>query len=82
MVLKSVAIYIISYDEIAPILIQAQNYDMLTKVRWYGSDSIAQSSHITKNWDAADFAMKTNLTNPLFSINNNNSKDIGALKKC
>ncbi|HVH96163.1 MAG TPA: ABC transporter substrate-binding protein, partial [Bacillus sp. (in: firmicutes)] len=38
---KSVAIYIISYDEIAPILIQAQNYDMLTKVRWYGSDSIA-----------------------------------------
>ena len=24
--------------------------------------------------DAADFAMKTNLTNPLFSINNNNSE--------
>ena len=39
---KSVAIYIISYDEIAPILIQAQNYDMLTKVRWYGSDSIVK----------------------------------------
>ena len=78
---KSVAIYIISYDEIAPILIQAQNYDMLTKVRWYGSDSIAQSSHLTKNFDAADFAMKTNLTNPLFSINNNNSKDIESLEE-
>ncbi|MGN6708185.1 MAG: ABC transporter substrate-binding protein [Candidatus Nitrosocosmicus sp.] len=68
---KAVAVYIISYDEIAPILIQAQNYDILKKVRWYGSDSIAQSSQITKNWDAADFAMKTNFTNPLFSINNN-----------
>jgi ABC-type branched-subunit amino acid transport system substrate-binding protein len=77
---KSVAVYIISYDEIAPILIQAQNYDMLKKVRWYGSDSIAQSSQITKNWDAADFAMKTNLTNPLFSIiNNNNSEKINSL---
>ncbi len=65
---KSVAVYIISYDEIAPILIQAPNYEILGKVRWYGSDSIAQSSQITKNWDAASFAMKTNLTNPLYSI--------------
>ena len=78
---NSVAIYIISYDEIAPILIQAQNYDMLTKVRWYGSDSIAQSSHITKNFDAADFAMKTNLTNPLFSMNNTNSEKIKILEE-
>jgi ABC-type branched-subunit amino acid transport system substrate-binding protein len=79
---KSVAVYIISYDEIAPILIQAQNYDMLKKVRWYGSDSIAQSFQITKNWDAADFAMKTNLTNPLFSIiNSNNSEKLNSLEE-
>jgi branched-chain amino acid transport system substrate-binding protein len=78
---NSVAVYIISYDEIAPILIQAQNYDMLTKVRWYGSDSIAQSSHIIKNHDAADFAIKTNLTNPLFSINDNNEEKIKILEE-
>lgn len=79
---KAVAVYIISYDEIAPILIQAQNYDMLKKVKWYGSDSIAQSSQITKNLDASDFAIKTNLTDPLFSINNsNNSEKIISLEE-
>lgn len=45
---NSVGVYIISYDEIAPILIQASNYDVLGKVRWYGSDSIVQSPKITK----------------------------------
>ena len=40
--LHSVAVYIISYDEITPILIQAPHYEILEKARWYGSDSIAQ----------------------------------------
>ncbi|MGA7141907.1 MAG: ABC transporter substrate-binding protein, partial [Nitrososphaeraceae archaeon] len=66
----SVGVYIISYDEITPILIQAPLYGMLEKVRWYGSDSIAQNHHITKNVDSAMFAMKTNFTNPLYSISN------------
>ncbi len=70
----SVAVYVVSFDEIAPIFIQAQNYDILKKVKWYGSDSIAQSSQITKNWDAANFAIKTNLTSPLFSINHESKK--------
>ena len=61
----SVGVYIISYDEITPILIQAPLYGMLEKVRWYGSDSIAQNHHITKNIDSAMFAMNTNFTNPL-----------------
>ena len=47
---------------------------MLPKVRWYGSNSIAQSSRIIKNFDASDFAMKTNITNPLYSINNETNK--------
>ena len=76
----SVAVYIISFDEIAPILIQAPNFDMLSKVRWYGSDSIAQSSQITKNWDAADFAMKINLTNPLYTINTKEPEKIKSLE--
>ena len=66
----SVGVYIISYDEITPILIQAPLYGMLEKVRWYGSDSIAQNHHITKNIDSAMFAMNTNFTNPLYSISN------------
>ena len=46
----------------------------MVKIRRYGSDSIAQSSQITKNWDAADFAMKINPSNPLYTINDEPEK--------
>jgi ABC-type branched-subunit amino acid transport system substrate-binding protein len=46
----------------------------LEKVRWYGSDSIAQNHHITKNVDSAMFAMKTNFSNPLYSIGSETEK--------
>jgi branched-chain amino acid transport system substrate-binding protein len=65
---NSVAVYAISFDEITPILIQSPLYEILEKVRWYGSDSIAQNHHITKNVDSALFAMKTNFSNLLYSI--------------
>jgi ABC-type branched-subunit amino acid transport system substrate-binding protein len=66
--INSVGVYAISFDEITPILIQSPLYEILEKVRWYGSDSIAQNHHIAKNVDSAMFAMKTNFSNPLYSI--------------
>ncbi|HKR74534.1 MAG TPA: penicillin-binding protein activator [Candidatus Nitrosocosmicus sp.] len=71
---SSVAVYTISYDEITPILIQAQLFDELGKVRWYGSDSIAENHHITKNIDSSVFATQTHFANPLFSISTNSEK--------
>jgi ABC-type branched-subunit amino acid transport system substrate-binding protein len=71
---KSVAVYAISYDEITPILIQSPLYEILEKVRWYGSDSIAQNHHIVKNIDSAMFAMKTNFSNPLYSLSSETEK--------
>jgi ABC-type branched-subunit amino acid transport system substrate-binding protein len=71
---NSVGVYVISFDEITPILIQSTLYENLGKVRWYGSDKIAQNHQITKNVDAALFAMKTNLSNPLYSIDNESKK--------
>ena len=71
---NSVAVYVISFDEITPILIQSPLFDILDKVRWYGSDSIAQNHHITKNVDSAMFAMKTNFSNPLYSISSETEK--------
>jgi branched-chain amino acid transport system substrate-binding protein len=71
---NSVGVYVISFDEITPILIQSPLYEILEKVRWYGSDSIAQNHHITKNVDSAMFAMKTNFSNPLYSISNETEK--------
>ena len=34
---NSVAVYVISFDEITPILIQSPLFDILDKVRWYGA---------------------------------------------
>ena len=70
----SVAVYVISFDEITPILIQSTLYEDLGKVRWYGSDKIAQNHQITKNVDSALFAMKVNLSNPLYSIDSESKK--------
>jgi ABC-type branched-subunit amino acid transport system substrate-binding protein len=71
---NSVAVYVISFDEITPILIQSTLYENLGKVRWYGADKIAQNHQITKNVDSALFAMKTNLSNPLYSIDSESKK--------
>ena len=71
---KSVGVFIISYDEITPILIQSPMYSTLDDIRWYGSDSIAQNHHITKNIDSALFAIKTNFSNPLYSIDTKSPK--------
>ena len=71
---KSVAVYAISFDEITPILIQSPLYEILEKVRWYGSDSIAQNHHIIKNIDSATFATKTNFSNPLYSLSSETEK--------
>jgi branched-chain amino acid transport system substrate-binding protein len=70
----SVAVYVISFDEITPILIQSTLYEDLGKVRWYGSDKIAQNHQIIKNVDSASFAMKVNLSNPLYSIDSESKK--------
>jgi ABC-type branched-subunit amino acid transport system substrate-binding protein len=71
---NSVGVYVISFDEITPILIQSPLYEVLGKVRWYGSDSIAQNHHIIKNVDSALFAMKVNLSNPLYAIDSEAEK--------
>src|SRR5215208_3740946 len=71
---NSVGVYVISFDEITPILIQSTLYENLGKVRWYGADKIAQNHQITKNVDSALFAMKTNFSNPLYSIDNESKK--------
>jgi branched-chain amino acid transport system substrate-binding protein len=77
---KYVGVFIISYDEITPILIQSPMYRSLGDIRWYGSDSIAQNHHITKNIDSALFAIKTNFSNPLYSLETKSSKIHGLIE--
>jgi branched-chain amino acid transport system substrate-binding protein len=71
---SKVGVYVISYGEIVPILIQAQSYDNLKSVNWYGSDGTAKNEHLVKHNKAGEFAYTTNFTNPLMALNENNVK--------
>jgi branched-chain amino acid transport system substrate-binding protein len=69
-----VGVYLISYDEVTPIMIQANEHKILDKVRWFGADSTAQNNHLLRNKDSALFAIKTNFVNPLFAVSLQNEK--------
>jgi branched-chain amino acid transport system substrate-binding protein len=64
-----VGVYIVAYDEIVPIMIQANRHQELQSVSWYGSDGSAQNEGLIKNIEAAEFAVKTNFLNPIYSVN-------------
>jgi ABC-type branched-subunit amino acid transport system substrate-binding protein len=68
-----IGIYLVSYDEVTPILIQSNEHQILQKVKWYGSDASAQNMQIIRNHDAAYFAKISNFSNPLFQVNLNGS---------
>jgi branched-chain amino acid transport system substrate-binding protein len=68
-----VGVYIVAFDEIVPIMIQANRHQDLQSVRWYGSDGTAQNEGLIKNIEAAEFAVKTNFLNPIYSVNASDS---------
>jgi branched-chain amino acid transport system substrate-binding protein len=63
-----VGVYIVAFDEIVPIMIQADKHQELQSVRWYGSDGSAQHEGLIKNVEAAEFAVKTNFLNPIYRV--------------
>jgi branched-chain amino acid transport system substrate-binding protein len=68
-----IGVYVVAYDEIAPIFIQAQErHDMLSKVKWYGSDGSALVDSLVRNTEAAIFATKTGFPNPIYGVENDN----------
>jgi branched-chain amino acid transport system substrate-binding protein len=68
-----VGVYIVAFDEIVPIMIQANRHQELQSVRWYGSDGSAQQEGLIKNVEAAEFAVKTNFLNPIYRVNASDS---------
>jgi ABC-type branched-subunit amino acid transport system substrate-binding protein len=71
---NKVGVYIISYGELVPILIQAPSHEGLDNVNWYGSEATAKNERLLKHQKAAEFAYKTNFTSPLLSMNDTNGK--------
>ena len=71
--LGKIGVYVVAYDEIAPIFIQAQErHDVLSRVKWYGSDGSALVDSLVRNTEAATFATKTGFPNPIYGVENDN----------
>ncbi|MGB7953726.1 MAG: penicillin-binding protein activator, partial [Candidatus Nitrosopolaris sp.] len=68
-----VGVYLVSFDEVVPIFIEAQNEPVLSMVKWYGSDGSALNEKLVRNIEAAMFAAKTGFVNPIYGVENNNS---------
>jgi branched-chain amino acid transport system substrate-binding protein len=65
-----VGVYLVSFDEVVPIFIQAQSDPILFSVRWYGSDGSALNDKIVRNIEAAEFAQRTGFVSPIFGVGN------------
>jgi branched-chain amino acid transport system substrate-binding protein len=63
-----VGVYIIAFDEIVPIMIQANRHQALQSVSWYGSDGSVQHEGLIYNIEAAEFAVKTNFLSPIYGV--------------
>jgi branched-chain amino acid transport system substrate-binding protein len=61
-----VAVYLVSFEEVLPIFIEAQNQSNLSDVRWYGCDATALNKELVQNDQAAQFAVRTGFESPLF----------------
>jgi ABC-type branched-subunit amino acid transport system substrate-binding protein len=71
---NKVGVYLVAFDEVAPIFIEAQNLPVLSDVKWFGSDGSVLNNKLVKNMDAALFAVKTGFVNPIYAIDNKSYK--------
>lgn len=69
-----VGVYLVAFDEVAPIFIGAQNLPVLSDVKWFGSDGSVLNNKLVKNMDAALFAVKTGFVNPIYGVDNKSYK--------
>jgi branched-chain amino acid transport system substrate-binding protein len=69
-----VGVYVVSFDEIVPIMIQAERHPGLSSVKWYGSDGSALNAGLVKNVDAASFAVKTSFANPIYAVDDDKNR--------
>jgi ABC-type branched-subunit amino acid transport system substrate-binding protein len=71
---NKVGVYLVAFDEVAPIFIGAQNQPVLSTVKWYGSDGSVLNNKLVRNKEAAMFAVKTGFVNPIYAVDNNSYK--------
>jgi branched-chain amino acid transport system substrate-binding protein len=64
----SVAVYLAAFDEAVTILNQAKDDSVLSSVKWYGSDGVAQIQGLVRNASAAGFAVKVGYPCPIYGL--------------
>jgi branched-chain amino acid transport system substrate-binding protein len=65
-----VAVYAVTYEEVAGIMDAASQYPALSQVKWYGCDGSALSSKVTADPVAAKFAIETEFPATYFAPTN------------
>ena len=64
---KKVGVLLIAFNEAVQVFQQADQYDVLKQVRWYGSDGTALLSEIVNDPVAGRFAAQVKFINPIFA---------------
>ena len=67
---EETAIYLTAFEEVVDLMGVAATLsnDALRSVTWYGSDSVALSSHLVQDADAAGFAVVVGYPNPILGL--------------
>nr|QNO54185.1 penicillin-binding protein activator LpoA [Methanosarcinales archaeon ANME-1 ERB7] len=64
----SLGVYLLAFEEVVPIFIQAQNYPSISTVKWYGNNAVALDKELISNTPAAQFAIRTGFPNPTYAV--------------
>ncbi|MGC2572629.1 MAG: hypothetical protein WA364_14040 [Candidatus Nitrosopolaris sp.] len=64
-----VGVYLVSFGEVVPVYIEAQNLPKLPMVNWCGCASSVASKKLVRNTEAALLAVKIKFLNPICCVN-------------
>ncbi|MGD1836250.1 MAG: penicillin-binding protein activator [Nitrososphaeraceae archaeon] len=81
--LNEIGIYVISFDEIIPILSQANSHPLLEQVRWYGNEATNNKKYeqLIEHFESSIFAERTNYISPIYGFNETNNTKLDSLMK-
>ena len=74
--LKEIGVYVIAFDEIIPILSQANSHPLLEQVRWYGNEATTKYEQIIKNYESSLFAENAEYVAPIYGFNETDNKKL------
>lgn len=63
-----VAVYLAAFDEVVGLFTSARSDPVLSSVRWYGSDGVAQTTALLASAEASAFAIHVGYPNPVFGL--------------